>query len=107
MLAFFQSTCEIVWTPPDDGIGYYGVAVVLEDYLPGDPSNNMSRVPLQFLIRVVKAQLPCEHKPIFINTPQQPYCSAIPEGDTYTLTVTTKHTHPDHRHGTASQLCSV
>ena len=88
-----------MWTPPDNGEGDYGVAVVLEDYFPENPGNFMSRVPLQFLIKVIKTELPCEEKPVFVDMPLRPYCFAVPVGDTFTLPVTFKHTMLNHRHG--------
>ena len=79
---------------------------MLEDYLPDNPDNFMSRVPLQFVIKVSNAELPCEDKPVFVNTALHPHCFAIPENGTFTLTVTVKHVLPHHRYG-ALLHCSV
>ena len=93
-----QTNCEIVWTPPNEGL--YAVAVVLEDHIDvGGTTTYLSEVPLQFLIKVVEAKLPCNEKPEFVDTLLQPHCFAISEGDTFTYTVTTRHVNPNNKYG--------
>jgi hypothetical protein len=93
-----ENECQIQWTPPMvNGEGIYAVALVLEDYLPEDPNKiPMSRVSLQFLINVVKATLPCEEKPTFVDTPLDPFCIAINTSDTLTFVIKVKHTSLGH-----------
>ena len=79
---------------------------MLEDYIPGKPGNFLSRVPLQFLIKVSVAQLDCDQKPVFIDTPLFPHCFGIPRNETFRFDITVKHTHPNHKYGT-SLCCSA
>lgn len=85
----FQDTCEIIWTPPRPGL--YGVAVQIEDFAPGFPDKPLSETPLQFLIKVSHSNLTCDQVPIFLDTPLQPNCFALPEGETFTFDIYATH----------------
>ena len=70
------------------GSGYQGVALMIEDFLPGS-LQPLSSVALQFLVFIVHSSQSCSQQPQFVHpTLPQGICVAIPSGETFITQVT-------------------
>ena len=70
------------------GSGYQGVALMIEDFLPGS-LQPLSSVAFQFLVLVVTSSQSCSQQPQFVHpTLPQGICVAIPSGETFVTQVT-------------------
>ena len=90
----FQASCTLSYNGQGN-TGWYAVALMLEDFYPGsasfNPSAALSKVGLQFLIKV-NARSSCNLKPYLRDTsPADGGCVAIPIGQTYKATLEASH----------------
>ncbi|KAJ8301901.1 hypothetical protein KUTeg_020888 [Tegillarca granosa] len=76
-----EDACTISYSPSASAVGWYGIALQIEDYYPGT-NIVLSSSPLQFLLNVITAS--CASNPIFVNpTPKDGIC--IPVSGTTTI----------------------
>ena len=77
-------------------MGWYGVAITLEDFSSETQDFNnarpFSQVGLQFLVEIVYNNNPCDRKPYFVGpTPGEDACVEIAAGSTYRTSVMVQH----------------
>ena len=78
-------------------LGWYGVAVVIEDFTDSQSNTPLSKIPLQFLIEVAENNDPCEaaYEPVLVDpSPEDGICVGIPLGDTYMTEIRAKSNTP-------------
>ena len=70
-------------------MGWYAVAIQIEDFLTPSSQSPLSSVPLQFLVRVFSIAEPCGAKPILVQgeTPPDGSCIPVEFGTTYTADI--------------------
>ncbi|KAJ8301902.1 hypothetical protein KUTeg_020889 [Tegillarca granosa] len=75
-----EDACTMSYYPSASAVGWYGIALQIEDYYPGT-NIVLSSSPLQFLLNVITAS--CASNPVFVDpTPKDGIC--IPISGTYT-----------------------
>ena len=89
---FSQDTCKITFNRRNPA-GTYAVALMIEDYLPSDPSTPLSRIPVQFLIEVHERDGKCR-KPELLG--EDGTCTTIPAGRETRIPLRARSSSPDY-----------
>ena len=89
-----QKNCSLVYNGIGGRLGYYAVALQVEDFISESSTVAMSSVPVQFLVKVVKVvptPPPGVIPPTFVgSTPSSGDCIGIAIGSTYQTQITAK-----------------
>ncbi|XP_033103598.1 integrin beta-like protein A [Anneissia japonica] len=82
-----EATCTITYQAKYQ-VGWYAVALMIEDFASPLSTSPLSQIPLQFLVDVYNNAMPCSSAPYFIDpTPKDGACIAVPENETYFQTI--------------------
>ncbi|XP_033118170.1 uncharacterized protein LOC117117811 [Anneissia japonica] len=82
-----EATCTITYQAKYQ-VGWYAVALMIEDFASPLSTSPLSQIPLQFLVEVYNNAMPCSSAPYFIDpTPKDGACIAVPENETYFQTI--------------------
>ena len=77
-------------------VGVYAVAVQIDDFATATDTRPISSVPLQFLVNVSAAPVPCDARPVFVPpTEDDGTCIAIPSNSIYTGILVARSSGPD------------
>ncbi|KAH3836216.1 hypothetical protein DPMN_109587 [Dreissena polymorpha] len=85
-----QAQCSITYTAST--IGYYAVAVQIEDFRSQISTIPLSSIPIQFLVHVISCtSCTCHSAPEFVSpTPKSDECYAIKVGDQFQVPITAR-----------------
>ena len=87
-----QENCSLTYNG-GGSLGYYAVALQVEDLTSEPPTVAMSSVPVQFLVEVVNVSTPPDEvtPPTFVgSTPSNGVCISIAIGSTYQTQITAR-----------------
>ncbi|XP_052280448.1 sushi, von Willebrand factor type A, EGF and pentraxin domain-containing protein 1-like [Dreissena polymorpha] len=85
-----QTQCSITYSAYT--VGYYAVAVQIEDFRSQISTIPLSSIPLQFLVHVISCtNCTCDSAPEFVSpTPRSDECYAIKVGDQFQVSITAR-----------------
>lgn len=82
-VCLFKRKCQIKYSATGS-TGWYGVAIMVEDFTSRLSSTPLSSIPIQFLVQVFKSSANCSSKPEFSReTRVDGSCIGVPHGSTF------------------------
>lgn len=98
-LAVFQEACTLTYRAVDR-IGWYAVAIQVEDFVDRAATSPLSSIPVQFLVVVaVSANESCAQKLEFIPpTPEENACIGVELGTVFNGAVVVRVKNPERRY---------
>ena len=84
-----QENCSLTYNG-GGSLGYYAVALQVEDFTSESPRVVMSSVPVQFLVEVVNVTNPLKPPTFVGSTPSSGDCISVAIGSTYQTQITAK-----------------
>ncbi|XP_062602414.1 integrin beta-like protein C [Saccostrea cucullata] len=88
--ASLNENCEIRYSAIYQ-IGWYAVAIQIEDFASENSTTSLSSIPLQFLVNVFQSSKKCKNRPVFLlPTRQDGACVGVPYPSTWSEKIIAK-----------------
>lgn len=83
-----STSCILTFTPPK--LGYYAIALTVVDYETTTSTNELSRVPIQFLFKIWDSNDTCSLPPLYLGDVPPDQCIYIEPGQVRTMRILIK-----------------